>query len=101
MKKTISLAALAISASTSSFALVMPPANMSYKTYCLDRYTDSDGNTTMGSCDQSPNNARGNAQVGQNGCTTDQAALISSKAPWDKDFDIVINACMPPNAAQL
>lgn len=101
MKKTISLAAIAISASTSSFALIGPPADMITKTYCLDTYTTESGSMMAGTCDQSINNARRGAQIGENGCAENQISLQTSKANRSAEFPIRIRACLPPNVVQL
>jgi hypothetical protein len=96
MKKTISIAALAVSATT-SFAFMAPPTET--KTYCLNMYTDASG-AMAGSCDQTRNNVRSGVQLGENGCAADQIALSTSR--WgDGEFPIQISPCLPPNVAQL
>lgn len=99
MKKTISLTALAVSASAASFALIGPPQDT--KTYCLDSYTDMSGSMMAGTCDQSRNNARSGAQLGENGCAAGQIALTTGKYPGEREFPIRISPCMPPNVTQL
>lgn len=101
MKKrtTISLAALAISASSSTFALIAGPTDT--KTYCLEMYTDTCGSSYAGSCDQTANNERRGAQIGENGCAQGQVALSTGRWSPDEPYQIEIHACMPPNAAQL
>lgn len=101
MKKTISLAALAISASTSSFALIGPPAPYEVKTYCLDFYGDATEGMIAGTCDQSQNNVSRGDQIGPNGCTEGQIALTTSRTRRDQDFPIRIRSCLPPNVVQL
>ncbi len=101
MKKTISLAALTISAATSSFAIVGPPMNIETTNYCLDYFADIHGNKSLGSCDQKPNNRMLNAITDQNGCTKDQAALFTSKRTTERDFPINVRPCLPPNVVQL
>ncbi len=101
MKKTISLAALAISASTSSFALIGPPTDMMTKTYCLETYTDMSGGMIAGTCDESANNVHRGAQIGENGCAEGQIALTTSKTRRDAHYPIRIRQCLPPNVVQL
>ncbi|HXW52749.1 MAG TPA: hypothetical protein VEL47_01460 [Myxococcota bacterium] len=98
-KRSISLAALAISASTSSMALIAPPTDT--KTYCLDVYTNASGGSFAGSCDQTDNNAETGAQVGGNGCAADQIALKTARWNSTQPFPIQIYPCMPPNTVQL
>jgi hypothetical protein len=101
MKKrtTISLAALAISASSSTFALIGSPNDT--KTYCLEMYTDASGSSYAGSCDQTANNARRGTQIGENGCAQSQVALTTGRWSSEEPYPIQIHACMPPNATQL
>jgi hypothetical protein len=101
MKKTISLAALAISASTSSFAIIGPPIDAVTKTYCLATYTKEDGGMVAGTCDQTANNQLSDRQIGMNGCAEGQIALTTSKSVNAEYFPINIRACLPPNVMQL
>jgi hypothetical protein len=104
MKKSISIAALAISAS-SSFAIVFDPTDSApqwiTKTYCLAVHTHDDGSTTAGDCDKSELNARFDRPLLQNGCAAGQIALTTEKWAEDEGFPINIHSCMPPNIAQL
>lgn len=102
MKKTISLAALAISTSASAFWVPQDPSTVVHKTYCLEVYTIGDtGDQYAGSCDQSHNNAERHLQINRNGCADGQIALTTTKLKGDKKFPIEIRSCLPPNVAQL
>lgn len=101
MKKTISLAALTMSAATSTFAIIGPPVNQQTMTYCLDTYTDIHGGKTAGDCDQMANNRMINAPTGPNGCTQDQIALTTRKLSHEREFPIRVRPCLPPNIVQL
>ena len=101
MKKTISLAALAISASTSSLAFIGQPMDVQTRTYCLSVRSDASGAMMAGSCDQTANNAQRNAQIGGNGCAEGQISLTTSKPSDAEEFPIRMRSCMPPNIAQL
>lgn len=101
MKKTISLAALTMSAATSSFAIIGPPLDFQSVTYCLDSYTDVQGNKSASDCDQRENNRMTNARTGTNGCTASQVALTTTKLRHEREFPVRIRACLPPNVVQL
>ncbi len=101
-KTTICLAALAISASTSSLALIGPnPGAMEEKTYCLGVYSDDEGNMSAGSCDMTRNNEILQSPLGANGCAEGQISQYTTKRDYQESFPIQIHMCMPPNAAQL
>lgn len=100
MKKTITVAALALSAST-SFAIIGPPTDMQTRTYCLNTYTSMDGGMMAGSCDETANNARRHAQLNENGCADSQISLQTSKRRHEADYPIRVRACLPPNIVQL
>lgn len=102
MKKTISIASLAISASA-SFALIgpMPPGSTVSKTYCVETYQEPDGSMWAGGCDESMNNTQANTTVKENGCAEGQIAITTSKMAAAERFPIEIRSCMPPNFAQL
>ncbi len=108
MKRTV--AALALSISTPSFALMMPAT--ATKTICLDTFESEAGVKYAGNCDQAANNKELNLAVLENGCAEGQIALTSVAYPTynqsakqkkkpELKFDIEINACLPPNVAQL
>jgi hypothetical protein len=100
-KTTISLAALAISAST-SFALIMPGfGNTETKTYCLSVYSEEDGGMGAGGCDQTRNNTIRQLPLMANGCAEGQVSMYTGKREEESRFPIEIHMCMPPNAAQL
>ncbi len=114
MKRTVSAAALALSVSTPSFALMLPPT--ATKTICLDTFESETGVKYSGNCDQAANNKELNLPLLENGCAEGQISLTSvaypsfSEAPKKKKkqepaqelkFDIEIKACLPPNVAQL
>ncbi len=96
-KKTVALLALTIS--SSSFALRMQPIET--KTVCLSSYELSDGSQRMGNCDESENNASLNKPVGENGCAENQVALTASKWRADQEFSPAIYSCLPHNITQL
>lgn len=103
MKKTITLTAMAISAST-SFAIIGPPGTGSErqtKTYCLEMYDVGSSEYAAGSCDMSANNESSESQIGANGCAPGQISLRTSKRVTDADFPIRIRTCLPPNLVQL
>lgn len=95
MKKTI--ATIALTASSSAFALMPQPAEI--KTICLNLYENADGATYAGSCDEAANNVIRGDKILANGCAEGQASLTAVK--YSQDFDINIRACLPPNVAQL
>lgn len=109
MKRTV--AALALSVSTPSFALMMPAVKV--KTICLDTYESETGVKFAGNCDQATNNAESGVKLLENGCAEGQISLTSaaypdfSQTPKQKGqeeevkFDIEIRSCLPPNVAQL
>lgn len=108
MKRSVSLAALALSVSTPSFALMMPPVKT--KTICLDSYEGAEGAKYAGNCDQAGNNAEAGVALLENGCAEGQIALTSVAYPSypinnskkeELKFDIEIRSCLPPNVAQL
>ncbi|RZA25960.1 MAG: hypothetical protein EOP10_05185 [Proteobacteria bacterium] len=112
MKRTVSAAALALSISTPSFALMLPPS--ATKTICLDSYESETGAKFAGNCDQAANNKELALPLLDNGCADGQIALTSvaypasfvQNSPKQKKntklkFDIEINNCLPPNVAQL
>jgi hypothetical protein len=101
MKKSISLAALAISASTASFAIIGPPTNIQIRNYCLKTLTNAVGGLTAGDCDETANNRQLNARLGPNGCADRQISLTTTKMSHERDFPIRINPCLPPGAVQL
>ncbi|MCA9506913.1 MAG: hypothetical protein KC505_00650 [Myxococcales bacterium] len=101
MKKTISLAALAVSASN-SFALLAPlPANYDYKNYCLSVYHRNDNSALAGNCDETANNQTLNRTLQENGCADGQISITTFKRPDQERFPIEIGSCLPPNAVQL
>lgn len=108
MKRTV--AALALSVSTPSFALMMPPTKV--KTICLDSYESEAGAKFAGNCDQAANNTELGLALLDNGCAEGQIAVTSAgyttftkkpkhKAKEELKFDIEIRSCLPPNVAQL
>lgn len=99
MKKTISLAALAISAS-SSFALIGPPSNNDVRMYCVSVY-GGQGSMVAGSCDETDNNRYYHREIMDNGCAEGQMAIYTSKSRRQMRYPIEINMCLPPNVAQL
>lgn len=102
MKKTISLASLALSATT-SMAFVGPHIadDLNKKTYCLDVYTDADGAVTLGTCDQSANNADLERALNSQGCAEGQAAMHVAKHRSATHFSPTIRPCMAPNVTQM
>lgn len=68
MKRTV--AAVALSISTPSFALMLPPSET--KTICLDVFESENGVKYSGNCDQSENNVTLGAKILENGCAADQ-----------------------------
>jgi hypothetical protein len=108
MKRTV--AALALSISTPSFALMIPAS--ATKTICLDTYESETGVKFAGNCDQTPNNKEAGVALLENGCAEGQISLTSfaypsynpsakQKKKQELKFDIEINTCLPPNVAQL
>ncbi len=110
MKKR-TVAALALSISSPSYALMLAPVKT--KTICLDVYESETGVKYSGNCDQSANNAELNLEILENGCAEGQIALTSvaypdysapkkkAKKEAEPKFDIEIKACLAPNIAQL
>lgn len=75
MKKTI--AAMAILASASSQALIGPgghPRPMPKNVVCVSLYKDA-GGYIAGNCDQTAKNEKYGAELKDNGCAKDQAAM--------------------------
>lgn len=97
MKIKTTVAALALSASSSSFALMAPPTQT--KTICLEVYETAEGVSYSSGCDASSNNVELGLTILENGCAVDQVALIAHK--YGRRFDIQISSCLPPNVAQL
>lgn len=101
MKKTIGVAALAISASTASLALYVPRDNMVTKTYCLSIYEDVEGGQRAGSCDETDRNTYYQRELNAQGCAEGQVALSTRRYGDEGEFPIRIGMCLPPNVAQL
>ncbi|WP_141735035.1 hypothetical protein [Oligoflexus tunisiensis] len=99
MKFKKSVTALALTASSSAFALMRPPVET--KTICLDMYESAEGAAYAGTCDQSDNNETLKKKILENGCAEGQLAMTAQK--WDKrgEFYPSIHSCLPPNVAQL
>ena len=97
MKKTI--AAAALSASTSALALWAPPAEQ--RTICLDKYENESGAIYGGSCDQSANNETLGLELLENGCAEGQIAITSQRYHNSEQWSVNIGPCLPPNVAQL
>jgi len=96
-KKTI--ASIAFVAS-SAFALIGPGPAQSKK-ICLDLFEDASGNAIVGTCDQNKNNEILKKTILSNGCAKDQAAMTAYKGTPNSEFNVKINACLPPNVVQL
>ena len=105
MNKTITSAAL-IASAASAFAIVGPLPGVGervlhqdfqvkqqeQKFYCLNIFETAEGSKLLGSCDESVNNKRFGAEVDEQGCTENQAALSITQ-------NINIQAC--PGFIQL
>lgn len=102
MKRTISIATIALSAST-SFAFVGPitPGEFNSRTYCLNTYIDDTGAISLGNCDETANNSELDRELNSQGCAEGQAALHVTKRRSARVFSPQIKACLPPNIAQL
>lgn len=102
MKRTISIASLALSATT-SMAFVGPNIadGLNKRTYCLDVYTDEDGTVTLGTCDESANNADLERALNSQGCAEGQAAMHVVKFSSAAHFSPTIKPCMAPNVTQM
>lgn len=100
-KTTITIAALALSAST-SFALIGPGgAPMESRTYCLKSYTDFDGSANAITCDETANNETEGRTILGNGCAEDQMSLTTAKSISETRYPVEIGSCLPPNVVQL
>lgn len=94
--KTISAMLLATS---SAWALIGPGAQ--HKTICLDAHIDKDGIISSGSCDQSENNKTLKKDIQSNGCAEDQASVVATRHKGQKEYNIKVPTCLPPNVVQL
>ncbi len=101
MKKTIGVAALAISASTASLAFFIPRDHIETRTYCLSVYEDEQGGQRAGSCDETNRNTYYQRELNAQGCAEGQVALSTSRYDSQEEFPIRIGMCLPPNVAQL
>jgi len=102
VKRTISIATLALTAST-SFAFVGPinPGELNSRTYCLSTYLDDTGAISLGDCDETANNSELDRELNSQGCADGQAALHVTKRRSARVFSPHLKACLPPNIAQL
>ena len=108
MKKTITAMAIA-GASSTAFALQVPPTGVTPKarTICLSTYTDSNDLLYVGSCDRARNNTILKREVLANGCAESQVAMKISE--WVNDKGQIVSTststkiafCLRPNVAQL
>lgn len=99
MKINISIVAMALAVSGTSFGRIAQP--LETKTLCLNSYELSDGSTLAGGCDASANNQVLGAVLLDNGCAEGQVALSASRWSSEDAWSIEIGSCLPPNVVQL
>jgi len=99
MKATKTIAVLSLAASSSAFALMLPPVKA--KTVCLNTYETAQGSLHLGTCDEAKNNKTLDRPLLDNGCAEGQAAMTVQKWEAQANFTPNISACLPPNVAQL
>lgn len=99
MKVNKTVAALALSASSSAFALIAPPQDT--KTICVSVYETADGVKYAGGCDEVRNNEAAGLPILENGCAANQIALTATRWSADLPYNIEIGSCLPPNVVQL
>lgn len=104
MKKTIS--AVALLASSASYAKPLPADSVEFRTLCLPSYENAEGVLVAQVCDETKNNEdpKLNREVTASGCTADQIVVNDVRYTYDGkvgEWGVDIPNCPNPNISQL